>query len=333
MYRLLTSAIVTAASFAAPALATTSPAPEAAASAAAPGTLQIALEIHVENGGNPALELATVQTLGVQAAAHGFVLTFSLDEDIIDYLRSSASADEISALTALEDLGHQFGLHADVASMTQNAATLHLATMAGKFSVVFGHVPTTLSGACTASGNWVKAALDNDLTTIAGTVLYCERTLSAAAYIGTEYAAEIAWAQAHCPRPAASGCHDPAPQADEARRVQPWRADSARRWLTESPWATSAVIVPTLGNTSMECASEGASGSCAFDAAGDAAGFVTLATRADELSGDAEGATLHMAWSTNNRPSVAYITDVFEEIAASISAAGPVTWVTLGDVA
>lgn len=333
MYRLLTSAIVSATSFAAPALAAT-PSPDGesvAAASGAAGTLQIALEIHVENAADPTAELATVHTLAAEATEHGFVLTFSLDDDMIDYLRSAPTV-VVNSLRRLEADGHQFGLHADLASMTQNAATMHLAMMAGKFSVVFGHVPTTLSGACTASGNWVQAALDNDINTIAGTVLYCERALAAGLYADTEYADEIAWAQSHCTRPATSGCHDPAPQADEARRVQPWRADSAYRWLTESPWMHSVVIVPTLGYTSMECAGEGASGVCAFDAADDAAAFVALAVQADELSGEADGATLHMAWSTNNRPDAVYIAGVFEQIAAGIGAAGSVEWVTLGDV-
>ena len=83
----------------------------------------------------------------------------------------------------------------------------------------------------------------------------------------------------------------------------------------------------------MECASEGRSSTtCSFDAAGDAAAFVELAVHADELSAGADGATLHMAWSTNNRPSADYIADLFAEIAGAIAAAGPVDWVTLAAV-
>lgn len=300
----------------------------ATTAAAAVGTLEIAIEIHVENSDDPTAELQTVRTLAAEATEHGFFLTFSLDEQMLQYL-AAAPTTLTDELRAVEADGHQFGLHADLATMGQRAATMHLAEMASEYTAAFGHAPSTLSGACTASGDWVAAALANHLSTLAGTVLYCERSLTAATYAGTAYQDEIAWAQRVCTRPSVAGCHDPAPQADDAQRVQPWRTDSARTWLTASPVATSVKIVPTLGNTSMECAGEGASGHCAFDAANDAAGFVALAVQADTLSDDAAGATLHMAWSTNNRPSDTYIADLFDAISASIAAAGPVQWVTL----
>ena len=111
-------------------------------------------------------------------------------------------------------------------------------------------------------------------------------------------------------------------------RVLPWQTSSAATWLTaEAGGAVS--IVPTLGATSMECAAEGRSGGCTFDAAADAAGFVALAVEADTLSAQAAGATLHMAWSTNNRPSRSYIEDLFRAIVADLGDAGATDWVTL----
>lgn len=333
MYRILTAGLLSAATvggITAVTVPDTAPA-AATATAAAAGTLQIALEIHVENSADPAAELATIGQMAAAADLYDIALTFSLDEAMLEHL-STAPSSVTDRLHDLERSGHQFGLHADVASMTQRAATLHIAEMAADFRTAFGHAPASLSGACTASGDWIAAARASGITTIAGTVMYCERTLRTAAYVDTIYASEIARAKSVCSRPSIAICHDPAPQADEARRVIPWRTNDAYRWLTESGRRSATKIVPTLGNTSMECAAEGTSGACAFDAASDAAGFVALAVRADALSADAAGATLHMAWSTNNRPSADYIADLFAEIAGAIAAAGPVDWVTLAAV-
>lgn len=304
----------------------------AAPAAAAEGTLQIALEIHVENSEDPSAELQTVSRMAAAASAHGIQLTFSLDEAMLRYL-ATAPPVVINTVRVVERMGHQFGLHADLAGMGQRAATVHLAEMQTAYRTTFGHAARTLSGACTQSGDWITAANANDIWTIAGVVTYCERSLSAEAYAGTVYEREITTAKSVCTRPSVAICHDPAPQADEARRVTPWRTDRASNWLDESTRARATTIVPTLGNTSMECASEGRSStSCSFDAAGDAAAFVELAVHADELSTGAEGATLHMAWSTNNRPSAEYIAEVFAALADAISTAGPVDWVTLVEV-
>ena len=332
MYPTLIAGLLTAATVGGAAtIAVPDTAPAPATAVAVAGTLQIALEIHVENSADPAAELATIEQMATAADLYDIVLTFSLDEAMLEHLSTAPSA-VTERLRDLARSGHQFGLHADVASMSQRAATLHIAEMTADFRTAFEHAPASLSGACTASGDWIAAAEASGITTIAGTVVYCERTLRTAAYAGTIYASEITTAKSACTRPSIAICHDPAPQADEARRVMPWRADDAYRWITESGRRGAMKIVPTLGNTSMECAAEGASRACAFDAVSDAAAFVTLAVRADELSGDATGATLHMAWSTNNRPSADYIADLFAEIAGAIGAAGPVDWVTLAAV-
>lgn len=305
--------------------------PSASTTASADGTLQIALEIHVENSAVPAIELATVTELAEAATENGVVMTFSLDEAMLEYL---ATADEpVRAVArAIEDDGHQFGLHADLASMGQRAATVHLAEMVVDYRTIFGHAPLSLSGACTPSGDWVAAARANGIVVIAGVVLYCERTLDAAHYADTVYTDEIAEANAVCSRPTRANCHQPAPRADDVQRVFPWQTDSAGRWLDESTRAGAITIVPTLGNTGMECASEGSSGSCSFDAETDAAAFVQLAVWADELSAGEDGATLHLAWSTNNRPSEEYIDSLLASIAGGIDAAGTVKWVTLAAV-
>ncbi|HNJ96734.1 MAG TPA: hypothetical protein PLV13_01315 [Ilumatobacteraceae bacterium] len=322
------AALLTAASVSISAL-TASP---ASAASAPEGTLQIALEIHVENSDDPAAELETVSRMAAAASAHDIQLTFSLDETMLEYL-ATAPPVVVNTVRVIERMGHQFGLHADLAGMGQRAATLHLAEMQADYRTIFGHVGLTLSGACTQSGDWIAAANANDIWTVAGVVTYCERSLSTEAYAGTAYESEIATAKSVCTRPSVAICHDPAPQADEARRVTPWRTDRALRWLDESARARATTIVPTLGHTSMECASEGrSSASCSFDADGDAGAFVELAVHADELSAGAEGATLHMAWSTNNRPSAEYIADVFAALADTISTAGPVDWVTLAEV-
>jgi len=340
MYRILTAGLLSAATVGSATTLTVpdaAPPPAPAASTAATpaastaGTLKIALEIHVENSADPAAELATIEQMAAAADLYDIDLTFSLDETMLEHV-ATAPAVVTDRLHDMELAGHQFGLHADVAAMNQRAATLHIADMAADFRSAFGHTPASLSGACTASGDWIAAARASGISTIAGTVLYCERTLRTAAYAGTEYASEIATAKAVCTRPSVAICHDPAPQATEARRVMPWRADDAYRWLTPSGRRSAMKIVPTLGHTSMECASEGESGSCAFDAVGDAAAFVALAVQADTLSGGAAGATLHMAWSTNERPDSDYISDVLAEIADTIAAAGVVDWVTLAAV-
>lgn len=326
----LIAAVLAAASFAVSTSSTVSAAP--AAEAAAEGTLQIALEIHVENSDDPAAELETVSRMAAAASAHDIQLTFSLDEAMLEYM-ASAPPVVISTVRVIERMGHQFGLHADLAGMGQRAATLHLAEMQADYRTIFGHVGLTLSGACTQSGDWIAAANANDIWTVAGVVTYCERSLSTEAYAGTVYEDEIATAKSVCTRPSIAICHDPAPQADEARRVTPWRTDRALRWLDESARARATTIVPTLGNTSMECGSEGRSStSCSFDADGDAAAFVALAVQADALSAGAEGATLHMAWSTNNRPDGEYIADLFSALADTIGSAGAVDWVTLAEV-
>jgi len=305
--------------------------PSASTTASTAGTLQIALEIHVENSAVPAIELATVTELAEAATENGVVVTFSLDEAMLEYL---AAADEpvLEAVRAIEDDGHHFGMHAGIGSLGQRAATMHLAQMVVDYRTAFGHAPLSLSGACTSSGDWVAAVRANGITVVAGMVLFCERTLDDAHYADTVYADEIAQAKAVCSRVARANCHDPAPSADAARRVLPWGTDTASRWLDVSTQEDAITIVPTLGDISMECAAEGSSGSCSLDAEEDAAAFVQLAVWADELSAGEEGATLHMGWSTNNRPSEEYIDSLFAAIVGGIDAAGTVTWVTLAAV-
>ncbi len=338
MYRLLTAGLLSAATVGSTTIVTAPDTAPATATAAAPapaaaaaGTLKIALEIHVENSDDPAAELTTIGEMAAAADLYDIDLTFSLDEAMLEHV-AAAPAVVTDELHHMELAGHQFGLHANVATMNQRAATLHIADMAADFRTAFGHAPASISGACTASGDWIAAVRASGITTIAGTVLYCERTLRTAAYASTEYAKEIAMVKSVCATPSTAICHDPAPQAVESRRVMPWRTNDAYQWLTASARRSATKIVPTLGDTSMECASEGRSGSCAFDASGDAAAFVALAVQADELSGGAAGATLHMAWSTNNRPDGGYISDVFAQIADTIDAAGVVDWVTLAAV-
>lgn len=306
--------------------------PAAPTEAAAEGTaapVRIALEIHVENSIDAAAEVRTVVDMARAASRHGMDLTFSLDERMLSYLATAPAALKLQ-LARWEANGHSFALHAGMDGLSTFAATTHLAAMVADFSEAFGHAPTVVSGACTGESDWITPVIDNGLTVVAGTITYCERSLDADAYIDTALAAEVARSQERCTSP--GRCHDPAPQSDDTQRVIPWPASDSATWLTPDP-AGAVTIVSTLGSTSMECGSEGRAGSCAFDAAGDAAAFVALAGEARVVGGGSADTTLHMAWSTNNRPDRAYVEEVLAAIAGSIAATGPVSWTTLAALA
>lgn len=320
------------ASIASLAAAATGVVPAAPIEAAAEGTaapVRIALEIHVENSIDPPAEMRTVADMARAATRHGIDLTFSLDETMLRYLATAPAALKLQ-LARWEANGHSFGLHAGMDGLSTVAAEAHLAAMAADFTAAFRHAPTTVSGACTGDSDWISPVIDNGLTVVAGTITYCEHSLDPTAYAGSALEAEVLRSQARCTSP--GRCHDPAPASDDTQRVIPWTTSDAATWLT--PDAGGAVtIVSTLGSTSMECGSEGRAGSCAFDATGDAAAFVSLTGEARMAGGGSSATTLHMAWSTNNRPERAYVEELFTAIAGSISAAGPVEWTTLAGLA
>lgn len=154
----------------------------------------------VENSDDPAAQSETVSRMAAAASAHGIDITFSLDETMLEYL-ATAPPVVINTVRVVEHMGHQFGLHADLAGMGQRA-TLRLAEMQATHRTVFGHVGLSLSGACTQSGDWIAAANANDIWTVAGVVTYCEaECLSTEAYAGTVYEDEIATAKSVCTRP------------------------------------------------------------------------------------------------------------------------------------
>ncbi|PIW17550.1 hypothetical protein COW36_08620 [bacterium (Candidatus Blackallbacteria) CG17_big_fil_post_rev_8_21_14_2_50_48_46] len=307
------------------------------------GTLNLVMELHVENAMLPN-DQETDYLIQIARTAHnaGLSLSIGLGNDFLRTYQGEATVHtplngdfNLNSLVNLlqNSYGHRVSLHADVhENASYSEIVAYLSPLVSELNAA-GAEGNIASGACNetgTAGGWVQGALDAGINTIGGVVEDCQASLSQSDYPDL-------WLPADRATPARN--HDAAPQANPQQRARGWFTQDVNHWITpfypssQSELDQSLFIVGSMGKAHPACLAETHAGqSCGTnqtetEGQADAQALIAdLGEALDNYLSGENGDAYHTAFSTNFTVSQVwldgYFTTLVEGLRSSTSAAG-----------